>query len=527
MATVREGTPPSTRNDPRILDNQIYDNSSMTAGGGIRFCYFYGSIPRPRVERNVIRDNESVEGGGIMCYEADSLEMHDCVIYNNTATNRGGGLITTADTMEPFIGLYNCTVDHNEASTGFDPPAGGGVFAAVGEVELISTIVGSNTGGGLVSDTGAPGATITSDYCDVWNNTEGDYFSCAPGPHSISADPQYCTDDTQAPWYCIHETSPCNGTGHNGDDIGTGWVACYTAESVVFYDNFSDQDDDGWIVIEEWPDQVEVEAGEYSMYSISTSAHSYVSGLDQDDLEFSVWMKALDTELGGETRFFFRLQPDLLTWYHVGIETESQRGTLYRVDHLGATTLAEFNVPVIVDQWYQLTIAAVGPRLEAWWQLPEQFPLMLFEVEDPLPLAGGTVGLGVAWLESGGDRGAQHTHFDRVMVREDRTYADAPDWPQQAAESGIGPWVRTSPNPSRGAVTFTLEASGGPAHVHLFDMQGRLLRTMDVETQGGTPASMYWDGRDDAGRPVASGVYSWRLQAQPAGDVRGHVIILR
>ena len=515
------------RHDPRILDNQIYDNSAATAGGGIRFCYFYGGIPRPRVERNVISDNESLDGGGIMCYEADSLELHDCVIHNNIAANRGGGLITTADTMQPFIGLYNCTLHYNEAAADLEIPGGGGVFAAVGEVELVSTIVSSNAAGGLVSDSGAPGSTITSDYCDVWNNTEFDYFSCAPGPHSISADPQFCSDETQAPWYCILETSPCNGTGRNGDDIGTGWVACYTAESVVFYDNFSDQDDDGWIVVEGWPDQVEVEAGEYSMYSMSSSAHSYVAGLDQDDLEFSVWMKAEDTQLGGETRFFFRLQPDLLSWYQVTIETEARRGSLCRVDHLGVAILAEFDVPLMAGQWYQITIAAVGPRLEAWWQLPEQFPLMLFEVEDPLPLAGGTVGLGVAWLEARGDRGAQHTHFDKAMVREDRSYADAPDWPRPPVGSGSGAWVRTSPNPSRGAVTFTLEAVGGPARVHLFDLQGRLLRSLDLQIQNGTPASLQWDGRDDAGRPVASGVYSWRLQAQPASDTRGHVIILR
>ncbi|MFQ5569890.1 MAG: T9SS type A sorting domain-containing protein [Rhodothermales bacterium] len=69
------------------------------------------------------------------------------------------------------------------------------------------------------------------------------------------------------------------------------------------------------------------------------------------------------------------------------------------------------------------------------------------------------------------------------------------------------------PNPFRTftTITYTVEQNG-PVTVTIYDMLGRRVRALvDMEL----PPGMYriaWDGTDDAGRPVASGAYFYRLR---------------
>jgi hypothetical protein len=72
-----------------------------------------------------------------------------------------------------------------------------------------------------------------------------------------------------------------------------------------------------------------------------------------------------------------------------------------------------------------------------------------------------------------------------------------------------------SPNPARGGTNlrFALPRETRVS-VALYDQQGRRVRVL---LQGAAPAgehALAWDGRDDAGRPVASGIYFVRLGAE-------------
>ncbi len=74
--------------------------------------------------------------------------------------------------------------------------------------------------------------------------------------------------------------------------------------------------------------------------------------------------------------------------------------------------------------------------------------------------------------------------------------------------------IGNAPNPfnPQTAVVFEL-ARGGPVRLEVFDVRGRLVRRL---LDGPLPAgrqSAVWDGRDDAGRDVASGTYLARLTA--------------
>lgn len=70
------------------------------------------------------------------------------------------------------------------------------------------------------------------------------------------------------------------------------------------------------------------------------------------------------------------------------------------------------------------------------------------------------------------------------------------------------------PNPFRPRTTLRF-AVPRPGHVRLsiFDVAGRLVRTLVNESRPAGQHSVSWEGRDEAGRSVASGVYLYRMEA--------------
>ena len=81
------------------------------------------------------------------------------------------------------------------------------------------------------------------------------------------------------------------------------------------------------------------------------------------------------------------------------------------------------------------------------------------------------------------------------------------------------------PNPSRGVTALSFElASPGEVELSLYDAGGRRVRTL---IRRDLPAGVHeaaWDGRDEAGRQVSSGVYLARLRA--SGSVRTARLVL-
>jgi hypothetical protein len=105
--------------------------------------------------------------------------------------------------------------------------------------------------------------------------------------------------------------------------------------------------------------------------------------------------------------------------------------------------------------------------------------------------------------------------------------------------------LRVTPNPlGKGPAVFevraeplsggSLEAAGsaapvlGPLRLEIYDLNGRLVRTLELA--GGTPvASVVWDGRNRAGRRLASGRYWARVATptHPAAYVTEPFLILK
>jgi len=133
-------------------------------------------------------------------------------------------------------------------------------------------------------------------------------------------------------------------------------------------------------------------------------------------------------------------------------------------------------------------------------------------------------------------------HVDRVLIRHDvapyvqtpnsilgqvgiddfkieSTTVDVGDPPPGSGRRAVA-LAAPFPNPARGATTFAFEAfDDAPVSLAIVDARGRIVR---AETLPGAPGlrRWTWDGRDDAGRTTAAGVYRVRAWGPAGGTSR-------
>jgi len=82
-------------------------------------------------------------------------------------------------------------------------------------------------------------------------------------------------------------------------------------------------------------------------------------------------------------------------------------------------------------------------------------------------------------------------------------------------------------NPTRGSATLSLRTSRpGAVRVQLFDLNGRLIRTLDEGRYPAGERRVRWDGKDDRGERVGSGVYFFRVMT-PDGVENRRVAVMR
>jgi hypothetical protein len=83
------------------------------------------------------------------------------------------------------------------------------------------------------------------------------------------------------------------------------------------------------------------------------------------------------------------------------------------------------------------------------------------------------------------------------------------------------------PNPFNPTTTIRFGvAQQGRVTLRIYDVRGALVRTLvDDVREAGVEHRVRWDGRDDRGRSVASGVYFLRLEAQGFFETRKMVLL--
>ncbi len=86
-----------------------------------------------------------------------------------------------------------------------------------------------------------------------------------------------------------------------------------------------------------------------------------------------------------------------------------------------------------------------------------------------------------------------------------------------------------APNPTAGAGRILFHLDGAPSRVEaqVFDVAGRLVRSLGPEEFPAGDQALTWDGRDRSGRPVGEGLYFVRVQAgsEPAATTK--ILVVR
>jgi hypothetical protein len=97
--------------------------------------------------------------------------------------------------------------------------------------------------------------------------------------------------------------------------------------------------------------------------------------------------------------------------------------------------------------------------------------------------------------------------------------------------TGAGPGLSNSlaqnhPNPFNPQTTISFSiAQRGNVRLNVYDVNGALVRTLANETRAAGAYDVTWDGRDDRGRAVASGVYFYKLTAGSFTQTRKMVLL--
>jgi hypothetical protein len=97
----------------------------------------------------------------------------------------------------------------------------------------------------------------------------------------------------------------------------------------------------------------------------------------------------------------------------------------------------------------------------------------------------------------------------------------APVWTNHLAQSRPNPF---RPETGPAEIHFTL-AEPGAASLRVFDATGRQTRLLMEGTLAAGEHLSRWDGRNDAGEPVSSGIYFYRLDAGTFSEIQTLVTI--
>jgi choice-of-anchor B domain-containing protein len=189
--------------------------------------------------------------------------------------------------------------------------------------------------------------------------------------------------------------------------------------------------------------------------------------------------------------------------------------------HLRMWDISNLELPVQTDTWHSPNNAVVhNAYIRGNYCFMSHYAdgLRVVDIRDPYDLVG------VGWYDTGNAWGAWCFAADPTIVYisdiQNGTFVLRFVPPSAGIEdSGAPPPAHgtpltAAPNPFRSSVTVRLDlAEPGATRLGIYDVAGRLVRTLaDGALPAGDP-TLVWDGRNAAGTPVASGVYLLRLES--------------
>ena len=500
----------------------IASNECSSSGGGIM-----SERTSLSVSRGVITENTAGTGAGIM-HKAAAFDMDNSLVALNTASLISGGI--SADSC---WGIFeNNTIDGNSGLY-----VGGNLMLSNA---LGLTIRNNNFTGGSPSGFHATAAeNITYTYNNAYGNTGGDVIGITPDATNMSTDPLY-VDLPGADYHLglfspgIDAGDPAGGDDPDGSraDIGMFggpdalWLQPDFVQNCAATASSDTAISVSWIV-------PPIPDGDYFAVFGDT-----VSGFDIDAEHL------LGTVPNGQNSFDHH--PVSGCWYYKVCAVDDSGysgGYSSEVDACADGADMEDPVVTIVHPDGAETFTA-GDPIEIEWIATDDTGV------DSVTIACSING-GTDWtvLASGEPNDSSYTWdvpietegSDSCLVR---VTAYDPSLNAGSGQSGdyftIQEYVTDAegtpaatalhqnyPNPFNGhtTISYSLER---PEHVsiRIYDTAGRHVRTLEDRDRGAGMYQTVWDGRDNASRPVASGIYFMRMQAGDYGKSR-KIVYLR
>ena len=103
-------------------------------------------------------------------------------------------------------------------------------------------------------------------------------------------------------------------------------------------------------------------------------------------------------------------------------------------------------------------------------------------------------------------------------------------WAEKSAgprPSGAFGLLQNAPNPFNPAteISFVVPAGGANISLRIYDISGKLVRTLVDGFESGGSCTVIWHGRNDQGRQVASGTYFYQLAAPGFSEMKKMVLL--
>ncbi|UCF78355.1 MAG: hypothetical protein JSW03_09690 [Candidatus Eiseniibacteriota bacterium] len=141
--------------------------------------------------------------------------------------------------------------------------------------------------------------------------------------------------------------------------------------------------------------------------------------------------------------------------------------------------------------------------------------------EEPRLTSDGAGGAMIVWRDT---RGANPYNVYAQRIEADGSFVGVGETVQRPA--AVSALEQNCPNPFNPLTTirFSLPEPGRVV-LSILDIEGRAIRTLVEGWRKPQRYEVAWDGRDDAGRAVASGVYLYRLEASGHNETKKMVLL--
>ncbi|MBU8922077.1 MAG: T9SS type A sorting domain-containing protein [Bacteroidales bacterium] len=537
-----------------LSDNMIGTNTGFRSGGGI-----YGRFSTIVMSGDTVSANTASFGGAGIYTERSGLDIAHGVIVENISTSQAGGLFVRwghLDIQNTIIalnesssiggGIYadscwgsivNNTVDDNSATF-----AGGNVFLnSMEATEFINNLVTFGQGYGFQASSLD---NISFSYNNVYGNTPAEYLIVTPDSTNSSRAPHYADAVTLDYHPGMHSgaidtgdpTGPADPDGSRADQGAFGGAtAHFTAPDYITGLTAT------VIPSTTTPDSIRLDwdacTSEFDQYVIYASWHDgflpadSCSYLPNPTTESYIYMpysgchffRVAAVNSSGYSGGFSNqagacigadgISPEVTVVYPNGGEFIETGDTVYvswiATDNVGIDSLSIwFSVNAGTD--YSLLSGGEANDSTFMWIAP-------VATSDSCLIK--IVAYDAALNEGEDSSNDLFSVKDLTDVEDDE---DQPDIPVLATSL-----EQNYPNPFNGHTTLAYTVAEKCAvEMRIFDTAGRQIRTLENRDRAPGRHIVTWNGKDDAGRPVTSGVYFCRIKAGKFRQTR-KIIYLR